>query len=243
MCTNNDHYPGGILRMSSRDLRWSSSSSSSSLPLSHETSSTRDATTMLPPVTTTKRRKRSFRNVKIDCPYKGMTSARRNRNEGVGNAAGLPPMHDSPRTVVAGIATDEMMTREGGGRSRRCVKMGEIEIRTYPVILGDHPECSAGPPVTIDWDYSRRQILNLDEYESSRRCKRSNLVISYYDRKKLLKSFFRYSDREIDEAISEVNRIKRQRQWTRKMLRLSKLQEVFVEAVRIPFVRRGGSVR
>ena len=28
------------------------------------------------------------------------------------------------------------------------VRFGSIEIRCYPVILGDHPECAAGPPVS-----------------------------------------------------------------------------------------------
>lgn len=31
--------------------------------------------------------------------------------------------------------------------SNRKVSFGDVEIRTYPVILGDHPDC-VGPPVS-----------------------------------------------------------------------------------------------
>ena len=30
------------------------------------------------------------------------------------------------------------------------VAFGDIEIRKYPVILGDHPECCLGPPVSLN---------------------------------------------------------------------------------------------
>lgn len=33
--------------------------------------------------------------------------------------------------------------------SQKHVSFGELEIRKYPVILGDHPECSMGPPVSF----------------------------------------------------------------------------------------------
>lgn len=29
------------------------------------------------------------------------------------------------------------------------VSFGDLEVRKYPVMLGDHPECSMGPPVSI----------------------------------------------------------------------------------------------
>lgn len=37
--------------------------------------------------------------------------------------------------------------------SRRKVTFGEVGIRNYPVILGDHPDC-IGPPVSA-WGYSQ----------------------------------------------------------------------------------------
>jgi hypothetical protein len=35
-----------------------------------------------------------------------------------------------------------------GNRSKR-VRFGTLEIRAYPVTLGDNPACSHGPPVSI----------------------------------------------------------------------------------------------
>jgi hypothetical protein len=31
---------------------------------------------------------------------------------------------------------------------QKRVSFGELEIRKYPLILGDHPECCMGPPVS-----------------------------------------------------------------------------------------------
>jgi hypothetical protein len=33
--------------------------------------------------------------------------------------------------------------------AEKRVKFGEVEIRKYPLILGDHPECCMGPPVRL----------------------------------------------------------------------------------------------
>lgn len=33
------------------------------------------------------------------------------------------------------------------------VNFGNVTIRHYKQILGDHPDCRFGPPVTLDWDY------------------------------------------------------------------------------------------
>jgi hypothetical protein len=52
---------------------------------------------------------------------------------------------------------DETVPGEVGGDSfhgalviaTRHVSFGDLEVRKYPVMLGDHPECSMGPPVSI----------------------------------------------------------------------------------------------
>jgi hypothetical protein len=52
---------------------------------------------------------------------------------------------------------DETVPGEVGGDSfhgelasaTKHVSFGDLEVRKYPVILGDHPECSMGPPVSI----------------------------------------------------------------------------------------------
>lgn len=33
--------------------------------------------------------------------------------------------------------------------AQKHVSFGDLEIRKYPVILGDHPDCTMGPPVSF----------------------------------------------------------------------------------------------
>jgi hypothetical protein len=35
------------------------------------------------------------------------------------------------------------------GADSRHVSFGKLEVRYYPIILGDHPDCSEGPPVRL----------------------------------------------------------------------------------------------
>jgi hypothetical protein len=40
------------------------------------------------------------------------------------------------------------------GLTEKHVSFGDTEVRKYPVILGDHPECSMGPPVSSLCEWS-----------------------------------------------------------------------------------------
>ena len=33
------------------------------------------------------------------------------------------------------------------GMKKKHVSFGSLEVRKYPIVLGDHPDCSMGPPV------------------------------------------------------------------------------------------------
>eukprot|EP00566_Odontella_aurita_P000819 CAMPEP_0113551560 /NCGR_PEP_ID=MMETSP0015_2-20120614/14590_1 /TAXON_ID=2838 /ORGANISM="Odontella" /LENGTH=378 /DNA_ID=CAMNT_0000452461 /DNA_START=214 /DNA_END=1350 /DNA_ORIENTATION=+ /assembly_acc=CAM_ASM_000160 len=59
------------------------------------------------------------------------------------------------------------------------VRYGSVEIREFPITLGDNPSVSCGPPFTIDW--KPQEIYDpvaLDEYESSRPPRRSHLQMA-----------------------------------------------------------------
>lgn len=38
--------------------------------------------------------------------------------------------------------------REQALDTKKRVSFGDVEVQKYPVILGDHPECGMGPPVS-----------------------------------------------------------------------------------------------
>ncbi|OEU16272.1 hypothetical protein FRACYDRAFT_268939 [Fragilariopsis cylindrus CCMP1102] len=51
--------------------------------------------------------------------------------------------------------------------SLKEVTFGDITIREYPIILGDHPSCT-GVPITIDWDYYGETTRNFELHEYHR---------------------------------------------------------------------------
>jgi len=46
------------------------------------------------------------------------------------------------------------------------VRFSTLEIREYPMILGDHPEVSVGPPVTMDWEYQDSTFFSVEAFEA-----------------------------------------------------------------------------
>jgi hypothetical protein len=49
------------------------------------------------------------------------------------------------RTLPSHDSTSDI---ESSGRSR-CVSFGQVEMKEYPMILGDHPDTEDGPPVRL----------------------------------------------------------------------------------------------
>ena len=97
------------------------------------------------------------------------------------------------------------------------VSFSSLSIREYNVALSDHPSCSFGPPVQLDWTYSQQHDnICLETYESTRQPRRqgTKLMLSYYDRRFLLLKQAGYSKRELQEAMQEVERVKRERMVT-----------------------------
>mmetsp|Transcript_12364 Transcript_12364/g.27014 ORF Transcript_12364/g.27014 Transcript_12364/m.27014 type:complete len:535 (+) Transcript_12364:310-1914(+) len=51
---------------------------------------------------------------------------------------------------------------------RRHVTFSSVKIREYSRILGDHPCCPSGPPLSLGWNMEREDEWRLDEYEKER---------------------------------------------------------------------------
>lgn len=43
-----------------------------------------------------------------------------------------------------------------------------LEVREYNQVLGDHPCCTVGPPVSLGWDYTESPKVHVEVYEASR---------------------------------------------------------------------------
>jgi hypothetical protein len=106
-------------------------------------------------------------------------------------------------------------TRSAHPFPERSVSFDKVNIKEFPMTLGDHPSASSGPPVALDWDKVERQrSLGLDEYENSRspRRTRRQLKLSLRDRRGILQRQF--SADEVNQAWSEARAIREQRRET-----------------------------
>lgn len=71
-------------------------------------------------------------------------------------------------TTTTTSATSQHSSATTTSASRRRVKFTDLHIREYRQVLGDHPCCSSGPPVSLGWDYSPHTSISLDQYETQR---------------------------------------------------------------------------
>lgn len=53
-------------------------------------------------------------------------------------------------------------------KKRRVVSFGEVTIREYQTTLSDHPMCSDGPPIGLDWSYTEQMSIKIDDYEADK---------------------------------------------------------------------------
>ena len=71
---------------------------------------------------------------------------------------------------------------------KKRVSFAALHIRNHSVILGDHPCCTMGLPVTLDWTVESEISVDLEAYEATRERRRSRpeMVLSVDDRHALL---------------------------------------------------------
>lgn len=120
-------------------------------------------------------------------------------------------------------------------KPRKSLQFTTIEIRKYNRTLGDHPSCSDGPPVQLDWEYTIEPKTDIDEYEKNRLPRRSrrHLALTSITRRNSMYYHFGYTHDEIDKATESVKKIKKQRNVTKKLgTSIEKTQEVVQNVTR-----------
>jgi hypothetical protein len=121
----------------------------------------------------------------------------------------------------------EMTESTDSSFRRKSVGFGSIAIHEHGLVLGDHPDCSYGPPVQLGWECSESKVHHIDDYELSvRRPRRhkSNLAINYYQRKHILSEHM--SEKEIKQATRKVEKAKLNRTITRSFLPFHHVEQV-----------------
>jgi len=106
------------------------------------------------------------------------------------------------------------------------VRFDKVQIRDYPVILGDNPATTEGPPLTIDWVYDIADEFSVDEYETTRPPRRGTVEMNIpHDMRIDMLKRCGFTSKEILQRIKEVSDARNARLVTKQMLYRSDTNE------------------
>lgn len=112
----------------------------------------------------------------------------------------------------------------------KAVRFGTVELRVFPITLGDNPACTHGPPITIEWDHVAAETMPVDVWESNRQRRRcgEQLKLQWLQRRIILKDDV--SEADILRANQEIRNIHQQRLMTISRLKYEKV-ELFTQSL------------
>jgi len=114
--------------------------------------------------------------------------------------------------ILRNMAKRRRMERTGFNGAL-SVSFQNLTMREYPIILGDNPAGTVGPPLSIDWDYIEPEMtISIDEYEKYRPPRRngSSMLMPLGTRVATLK-LAKFSRREIVEMSKTCKKIRIER--------------------------------
>ena len=107
--------------------------------------------------------------------------------------------------------------------TRRSVSFASVHIRDYSVVIGDHPGCDAGLPLSLGWSHTNGETFDIDVYEKNLRrsehgsasSSRLPTRLTYLERKNLLHRVTGLS--ECDIIRIERHRVRKQFNEARRL--------------------------
>jgi len=156
------------------------------------------------------------------------------------------PIRAPCNNLLDGANNDILKTREHD----RKVTFSKIQVREYERVVGDHPNAVDGPPIAIGWRYVKRPSYTLEDYENdcvqrkrgssenghaeeANRTKKLQPLAGFVRRNMCLYDL-KVSEKEIENAIKESEKIQRQR------LRSFRKQQAVENIITSPFIQRIG---
>jgi hypothetical protein len=117
-------------------------------------------------------------------------------------------------------------------RQKRKVTFDFVHVRFYQRTIGDNPAVSYGTPIQLDWLYEEELPMRVDEYEGIHGKRRlpPQFVLNHYQRCSILSYYCGFSDNEIKIARRQVEKVKRERQVTKLMVKAMVVED-FLESV------------
>jgi hypothetical protein len=96
------------------------------------------------------------------------------------------------------------------------VRWGDVLVREYSRIPGDHPDVTDGPPISIGWEFNQRSPIQVDHYEDIRGpVRRDSLsTMTSSQRYYLLHKVFQVNDKDIKAAEKKARKIRHRREET-----------------------------
>lgn len=98
----------------------------------------------------------------------------------------------------------------------RQVSFGHVDIRYYPMELGENPSVSIGPPVQLAWQHGGEETHDLDLFEWERQPKRrqrgrqADMALTHYKRRHIL-AIAGHSMEEIQAAEKSIHKQQQRR--------------------------------
>jgi len=115
------------------------------------------------------------------------------------------PQPPSPAAASATATTRPSIIEPQSSNANKTVCFGDVHVRHYSQVLGDHPYCVSGLPLSLGWDYYENEgpAISVDEFErqqqkcGQRRRRSSEMRLSLEARRAILKDV---SDEDIRKA-------------------------------------------
>ncbi|KAG7339594.1 hypothetical protein IV203_025066 [Nitzschia inconspicua] len=132
------------------------------------------------------------------------------------------PHNNNRKDVVTKSILKRSTTSLGTNNSSCCrknhnnknVSFSTIEIRDYPMTIGDNPAVSRGVPITIEWAFTSVKTIPVSVLDPTFPHRREDsLVLSSLERARILKDLG-YSKLELKEAVCRTDRDRQKRQET-----------------------------
>lgn len=126
---------------------------------------------------------------------------------------------------------------------KKAVRFSTIQIKEYPIIVGDNPSVCRGVPITIDWTPLSEMQCSVDDYEEQRPKPRSTTELCMpSSRRADLLIRLGFSRQEVNKGTKAANIVRGRRRRTQETMKLSSGHETLERITRATLnatLRRG----
>lgn len=118
-----------------------------------------------------------------------------------------PPM----KSAMKKTSSDSKKTKIRKYNVLQKVTFDSVHVREHYVIVGDHPFCRCGPPLSLGWEHNDCPIVSIDQFEYSprKRRNRSQLRLNPCEREAMLfppkKNYIEEDSAVVSKSAESVN--------------------------------------